>query len=90
MALVNQTRHRKIAGGDVKEIVRMTRCNRFEGLLDGSNSLGNRQPQTTVMCIMEQMVLHAEHGTSIVYICASAGACAAGFASPFGIRLIGA
>lgn len=67
-SLVNRTRHRKIAGGEMKEVVRLTRCNRFDGLLDGPNSLGNRQPQTAVMCIIEQIVLHAEHGTGIIYV----------------------
>ena len=90
MALVNQTRHRKIAGGEMKQIVRLTRCNRCNSLLNGPNSLGNRQPQTAVVGIIEQIVLHAEHGTGIMYICASAGTCPTGFTSPFGRRLIGA
>lgn len=65
----------------MKEIVRLTRYDRFEGLLDGPDSLGNRQPKTAVMYI-EQIVLHAKHGTGILYICASAGTWPAGFASP--------
>lgn len=52
----------------MKEIVRLTRYNRFEGLLDGPNSLGDRQPRTAVMCT-EQIVLHAKHGTGIMYMC---------------------
>ncbi|KAJ5516418.1 hypothetical protein N7527_007978 [Penicillium freii] len=66
---------------EMKEIVRLTRYNRVEGLLDGPNCLGDRQPQTAVMRI-EQIVLHAKHGTGILYICASSGTCPAGFASP--------
>lgn len=74
----------------MKEVVRLTRCNRFNGLLDGADSLRNRQPKAAVMCIIEQIVLHAEHGTGIMYVCANAGTCPAGFAAPFGRCLIGA